>query len=166
VIRKLVGAGPASECQSVIQQGGAAASLMQPVTIRTYECPDVGVRSAAELTAALRTLSSEHCDPPLLIYLYGESGDIMIFGIGAAYTTIQLVPRSRDVNIRSLGTNPPAPESVPFVFQGELTEVWPDYLIPQADGERAVIEWFERGVLDDAVAWSTSPFPPRPNPQP
>jgi hypothetical protein len=87
----------------------------------------------------------------------------MIFGIGAAYTTIQLVPNPRDRNIRSLGSAPPAPESVPFVFQ-ELTEVWPKYLIPQADGERAVMAWFEHGTLDDGVEWATSPFPPRRDP--
>jgi hypothetical protein len=139
---------------------------MQPVTIRTFDgAPDIHVRSAAELATALKTLSRAHRDEPLLINLYGESGDIMIVGVGAAHTTIQLVPGTRDHNIRSLGSSPSAPRPVPFVYQGELTEVCPEHLIPEADGERAVIVWFESGVLDGGVAWRTSAFPPRRDPQ-
>jgi hypothetical protein len=137
---------------------------MQPVTIRTYAGADICVASSAELAGALRALSSEHHEEPLLVYLYPESGDIMLFGVGAAYTTIEFVTGDR--HFRSLGSLPPAPESVPFIFQGELTEVWPEHLIPQAAGERAVISWLADGILDDSVAWREDTFPPRRHAQP
>ncbi len=132
---------------------------MQQITIRSFEGSDICVRSPSELAAALKALSAEHRHEPLLIYLYGESGNVMIFGIGAAHTTIELIAGDR--HFRSLGSTPPAPESIPFIFQGELTEVEPKYLISQADGERAALAWFEGRGLDDTIAWRDDPFPPR-----
>lgn len=121
--------------------------------------PEIRCSSADELSQQLYAMHESGLAVPTLVNVYDDLDRIAIVGLGAEYSTVQLVDKDRGETHRSTVLNQ-AGNDVEFSYQGESTFVELRFLIPVKLAVRAVVTWLSEHRLLPEVNWLSAPFPP------
>ena len=135
---------------------------MEPVVIRTLSpIASYTANTLDELNSFLDALEAQFRGNPILLVMTASNGDLVLLGVGATSTTIEMILHGRTKHVRSIASLPAERAPIEFTYCGESTEVEAKHLISNSDGRSAVVAWFGKHEMDERIQWSIRDFPPR-----